>query len=375
MYKIYSNRIVLPEEVAKGYLVIDGDRIKDIVLDEIPEGEYVDLTNKYILPGIINLTTREYADEINSQDNKFFSEKKVFHLIDKAAAEYGITTNFNLFGIDCLLENQSIEDAIDQLKKIKARDLCTSLVDHKTHILFRLGDQLSNKNLRELIINDVVDFITCTGYFSKGTFNYQNQYLVQNIQNTYELTDGEANQILEKLITIREAIALDELSFRIKSAKSKHIPFASNRYTLVEKLYEKYKIKINIIAGVHTDETIHKMRDKDVYYHIDIVSVANSEDFLHLLEHFKKRDVYLAMSSSKPKDILSYIFELEGTIGLFDAVKLFTKYPAKVAELEDRGEIAVGKRADLIVVDIIDQLPMNVCTIKNGKTIVEYHYR
>lgn len=374
MYKIYSNRIVLPEEVVKGYLVIDEGRIKDIVLDNTPEGEYLDLTDKYILPGIVNLTTTEYADEINSQDNKFFSEKKVFHLIDKASAEAGVTTSFSLFSLEDLLESQTIEDATAELKGLKSA-APAAMVDHKTHILFRLGDRLSNKNLRELIINDAVDFITCTGYFSKGTFNYQNQYLVQNIQDIYDLTDEEANIVLEKLIAIREEIALDELSFRIKSAKSRHIPFASNRYTLVEKLYEKYKIKINIIAGVHTDETIHKMQDKDVYYHIDIVSVAKSKDFLHLLEHFKKEEVRLAMSSSRPKDILSYIFELEGTIGLIDAVNLFTKYPAKVAELEDRGEIAIGKVADLVVVDVTDEVPMNVRTIKNGKTIIEYHYR
>lgn len=374
MYKIYSNRIVLSDEIVKGYILVDEGKIKDIVRDQEPQEDGIDLTDKYILPGLVNLTSTEYSNEINAKENKYFSDKKVFHTMDKASAEAGVTTNFNLFSLEELLKDQTVEDAIEQLRKLKAIDHSTVLVDHKTHLLFRLGDKLSNKNLREMIINDVIDFITCTGYFSKGTFNYQNQYMVQNMQQRYELNDAEASIIFERLTAIREEIALDELSFRIKSAKSKHIPFASNRNILIEKLLEEYKVRIKIISGEHTEETLNKIKEKDMFYGIELVSLTKSQDIISLLEHFRNSKLKLVLSSSRPQDIISYIFELEGYTGLFNAVNLFTKNPAQAAELDDRGEIAVGKKADFVVVEIIDDLPINTMTIKNGKIIVEYKY-
>lgn len=374
MYKIYSNRIVLPDKVIRGFLTIDRGTIIQITEGQIPSDDYLDLSDKYVLPGLINLITTEYAEEISSKNNKFFSEKKIFHLMDKSMAESGVTTNYNLFNLEDLLDNQTVEDAIEQMKNIKQADQATTMIDHGIHVLFRLGDKLSNKNLREMIIGDAVDFITCTGYYPKGTFNYQNQYLAQNIQNKYELNDEETNLILEKLVSIREEIALDELSFRIKSAKSRHIPFASSRFALAEKLYDKYKIKVDIIVGEHTDETIDLMKDKNTSYGVDAVSMTKSDNYLHMLEHMKKGEIHLIMSSSRPKDIISYIFELEGTIGLIDAVNLFTKYPADVAELQDRGEIAIGKKADFVVIEMVDSIPMNHMTIKNGKTIIKYNY-
>lgn len=374
MYKIYSNRIVLSDEIVKGYILVDEGKIKDIVRDQEPQEDGINLTDKYILPGLVNLTSTEYSNEINAKENKYFSDKKVFHTMDKASAEAGVTTNFNLFSLEELLKDQTVEDAIEQLRKLKAIDYSTVLVDHKTHLLFRLGDKLSNKNLREMIINDVIDFITCTGYFSKGTFNYQNQYMVQNMQQRYELNDAEASIIFERLTAIREEIALDELSFRIKSAKSKHIPFASNRNILIEKLLEEYKVRIKIISGEHTEETLNKIKEKDMFYGIELVSLTKSQDIISLLEHFRNSKLKLVLSSSRPQDIISYIFELEGYTGLFNAVNLFTKNPAQAAELDDRGEIAVGKKADFVVVEIIDDLPINTMTIKNGKIIVEYKY-
>lgn len=374
MYQLYSNRIVLPDEVVHGTIVIEEGMISDILIDQMPQGEYLDCTDQYVLPGMINLTTTQYQEELGASDNKFFLEKKMLYLADRAAAESGITTSFNLFALEQLLEKQSIEDAVALLRRLKETVGHTALIDHRVHITFRLGDHLANRNLREIIVANAVDMITCRGYFSKSTFNYQNQYLVQSIQNQYDLTDEEAEIILEKLIRIREEIALDELSFRIKSAKSKQVPFASNRYNLIERLYDRYGIEVDFIVGAHTDETIHKMRDHNVFYGLDVVEMTRSSDFLHLLEHFKQGDIQFALFSSRPQDILSYIFELEGTIGLLDAVKLFTAYPARVANLSDRGSIAIGKRADLVVVDFIDEMPMIVRTIKNGKPIIEYGY-
>ena len=54
---------------------------------------------------------------------------------------------------------------------------------------------------------------------------------------------------------------------------------------------------------------------------------------------------------------------------LHEAVKTVTLNPARLVGLEDRGSIAVGKRADLIRVRMMDELPL-VTTAWRGGTRV-----
>ncbi|WP_299616515.1 alpha-D-ribose 1-methylphosphonate 5-triphosphate diphosphatase [uncultured Tateyamaria sp.] len=52
--------------------------------------------------------------------------------------------------------------------------------------------------------------------------------------------------------------------------------------------------------------------------------------------------------------------------GLVGAVRLASKNPAKALGLSDRGEVAMGKRADLVVVDANDRVVQTIC---HGETI------
>ena len=61
-------------------------------------------------------------------------------------------------------------------------------------------------------------------------------------------------------------------------------------------------------------------------------------------------------------------------ISLSDAVRLVTLNPAKAAGLIDRGEISVGKRADLIMIDTPAGLPQVSRVWLKGKTAYRGQY-
>jgi len=60
--------------------------------------------------------------------------------------------------------------------------------------------------------------------------------------------------------------------------------------------------------------------------------------------------LHVLSSDYVPASPLQAVFQLvaDGTLGLTDAVRLVSENPARAAGLDDRGEIAVGKRADLV---------------------------
>ncbi|MDO5095772.1 MAG: amidohydrolase family protein [Peptostreptococcaceae bacterium] len=374
MQILYSNKIVLSDDVINGYIVIDNDKIIDIQSEQNPEGEFIDLTGKYILPGFINVASDDYSNEAKSPYNKFFSEERIFSQTDRLLAESGVTTNFHTFRLEDLLKEQSVEDAIEYLNAIKNNSINSGLVNHKIHLVFRLGERLANRNLRQLIISGVIDFITCVGLHSRDVFNYHNQYLIQNMQRRFDLDDEQALEALKYLTSLREESALDELSYRIKSAKNLNLPFASNRYSLIKRLKDEYKIDIDIISGEHTPQTIALIKENDIHYIYDVEGFINTNDVSEFVDLISDKVVDIVSASTHSKDILDYIFEIEGILGLPEAVKLFSHYPAEALKLEDRGSISVGKKADFVVVEMNGELPTLSMTIANGKTAVQYNY-
>jgi alpha-D-ribose 1-methylphosphonate 5-triphosphate diphosphatase len=61
-------------------------------------------------------------------------------------------------------------------------------------------------------------------------------------------------------------------------------------------------------------------------------------------------------------------------LDLAAAVRLVTVNPAKAARLDDRGEIAIGKRADLIVVGLPAGLPQVTNVWSNGASVYRVRY-
>jgi alpha-D-ribose 1-methylphosphonate 5-triphosphate diphosphatase len=77
-----------------------------------------------------------------------------------------------------------------------------------------------------------------------------------------------------------------------------------------------------------------------------------------------------------PASLIVAIFKIPelSDLDLPAAIRLVTKNPAKAARLDDRGEIAVGKRADLIVIDTPAGLPQVSHVWSNGVSVYRTSY-
>jgi alpha-D-ribose 1-methylphosphonate 5-triphosphate diphosphatase len=77
-----------------------------------------------------------------------------------------------------------------------------------------------------------------------------------------------------------------------------------------------------------------------------------------------------------PAALIMAVFRLPELAGisLADAVRLVSTNPARAAGLTDRGEIAVGKRADLVAVAHINGLAQASSVFSAGKLVFEVHF-
>ena len=72
-----------------------------------------------------------------------------------------------------------------------------------------------------------------------------------------------------------------------------------------------------------------------------------------------------------PASLLQAVFALagEGRCSLADAVRLVTSAPAERLGLDDRGALAAGRRADLIVLDVVDGVPVVREVLVGGRRV------
>lgn len=71
-----------------------------------------------------------------------------------------------------------------------------------------------------------------------------------------------------------------------------------------------------------------------------------------------------------PFSLMQAVFALDDVITLPEAVAMVTRRPAQAAGLADRGEIAVGKRADLVQVASHDGVPVVRTVWRKGRRVL-----
>ncbi len=191
MLRIYSNKLVLKDSLDKGYIEIEGNRITNVVLGKKPEGDYLDMSGKFVLPGLINIHSLDFVKEISSKYIKFFSEEKAFYQVEKLLAESGVTTVFHTFTLDKFSEGRDLEEVIEKLTYVKNYRNRRFLIDHKVHLKFKLGDISINRKIKALFDAECVDFVTCTGYHSEVLEEYQEQYFSQYLRSARYSNHGQ----------------------------------------------------------------------------------------------------------------------------------------------------------------------------------------
>src|SRR5690606_14676232 len=127
---------------------------------------------------------------------------------------------------------------------------------------------------------------------------------------------------------------------------------------------------INIIEFPLDMETIGFARSTGKKVLADTLSLSKVRNSLLEIDMFEAvRQGYIDILSTdiRAYDLLMYTFVLSKEMGLAKAVQLVASNPAEALELDDRGEIKQGMRADIIAVQMLEDVPVVTMTMSNGK--------
>lgn len=351
--------LVLPNEVVNSGSV----RIEDGVIAEIRAepvaGAVIDGGGRLLMPGFVDLHGDMIEREIAPRPNAQMPIDFGIHELDKKLAAAGVTTAYaavsfateSVYGHVRSLETTSaIIEGINRLRD-------NLLIDHRVHARYEITNVGAAPALERLLNADEIDMVSLTDHTpGQGQYNNIAAY-VASISERRAISEEMAAEIVQKRIAMRNDPQIDVKLKEIVSLSLQHgLSLASHDDDSIEKVAEMFDLGVTISEFPVTLPAAEEARRRGLWTLMGAPNALRGQSMsgnLSALDAAKAGLLTVIAADYHPAAFVPGIFKLAEASagGLPAAVAMATGNAARSAGLTDRGEIAVGQRADLVVVE------------------------
>ena len=364
-----SKNVLINETFVEADVVIAGEFIKRI--DEYGVNEVaVDLGDKKIAPGIVDLHSDAIEKEIEPRHGATFPVELAVAELDKKLSMAGVTTMFHAIGFE---ENpkkkRSIELAKHQIEEIYNANKKHLGVDNFVHARFELSNAQAVEPIKEVIENGMVNLVSLMDHSpGQGQFKSLDSFKTY-YGNYYGLSDEEMEDMVHKKLNKDE----DKINDLINFSKKYNLTLLSHDDDCIEKLDGLLNLGVQISEFPLDLEVAKYAVSKGIATGMgapNIVRGGSQSGNIAAIELVKEGVCKYLCSDYHPTSMLQAVYRMkeDANLDIAKGFSMVTSTPARYANLDDRGAIAQGKRADIIVIDDT-HIPKVVLTLKDGESI------
>jgi alpha-D-ribose 1-methylphosphonate 5-triphosphate diphosphatase len=375
---IENAHVVTAEDVIHGYVVVEDGRIAEVGSGKAP-GRGLDIGGDYLLPGLVEIHTDNLETHYTPRPGVQWHLGGAIQAYDAQIASSGITTCFDSLRIG-RDESEAIPADGDRARRFAsalkaAGDKGLLRSEHLLHIRC------------EIPTLDVVE----------GLSNFLDEYRVHLI-SLMDHTPGQRQfRSLEKYfqyyggktgksdVEVREIVAQRQARGAARSAENrpkvvaiahKHgVALASHDDTTLEEVRNSIAEQVTIAEFPTTIEAAAASREAGMMTVMGAPNVVRGGSHSGNVAARALADegiLDILSSDYVPAALMVAAFaraDSKPVGGLPGAIRLVSKNPALSTGLTDRGEIAVGKRADLVRVTMDDGHPIVRKVWREGRRV------
>lgn len=358
--------VVGPTLLSEATIVVDDGVITDVVDGVRPSSTALDGRGLLVIPGLIDTHSDGLEKEANPRRTAFFPMDFALGSFEGRVRAAGITTlTHGVAYQDKPRLARSVDSARAMYDIIQARrEEATTRVDHQVLYRVEARDESAVRPLVEDILDGrtagsrrpLVSFEDHTP--GQGQFRDRAQY--EAAVNPEELKPGQtAADYVDELIAEAEHLAdLRDKNLALLSPLAK----AEKIVMLAHDPEDAEDIARRAEAGAHVAEFPVSLEAAQAAREHGMPVVMGAPNALRGSSHSgnaSARELVAAglcqviASDYMPSSMLASVYAMvdDGIVSLPDAIALVTSGPAAMLGLDDRGTIAEGKRADLLLVD------------------------
>ncbi len=340
-------------------------RIEQGVIAEIVEGPVAaaEVTGQGLLlmPGFVDMHGDMIEREVEPRPNVKMPMELGLRDLDRRLKVAGVTTGYAAVSFNpksAYGHLRSYEHSKEMLRALKAMRPQLK-VEHRVHARFEINYPNALAVVEELIADGTVDLVSLTDH-TPGQGQYRDlEHLKRRTAREQGLTEAEAEVAVQERITEKQRNAGDvaaTLAAIARVCAAHGIALASHDDDTVEKVALMQSLGATISEFPVTAEAAAEARRRGLATAMGAPNALRGQSYSGNLS---ARDAHAAglldilAADYHPSAILPAVLILGQSDpgGLSGATRLATLNPARALGLSDRGEIAVGRRADLVMAD------------------------
>ena len=371
-------RIVTADRVFIGCLKVEDGRIDEIG-EHDSRGAGIDFQGDYLLPGLIELHTDHLESHYFPRRAVTWHAGSAVLAYDAQIAAAGITTVFDSLrvGVDEFDVGEQLGDEAALLAEAirRAADADLLRADHLTHLRCEVAAPNVVDSLHAVLASHSAQLISLMDH-SPGQRQYRDleKYFIY-----YSGKSGRSRADLAEVAGERQRIggirALENRPRIVEIAKARGIVLASHDDTTAEEVALARCDGVTIAEFPTTLEAASASRAAGMATVMgapNVVRGGSHSGNASARELAEAGQLDILSSDYVPAALLMAAFRLADAPavgGLAGAMRLVSKAPAEATGLKDRGEIAVGRRADLLRVAMHDGEPVVRAVWREGRRV------
>ena len=364
---IGNARIVLADRVIeRGWVAFADGRIAEIGEGDAP-GASEDAGGDLVMPGLIEQHTDHLEMHYVPRPKVFWNPVASVVSYDGQLATSGITTVLDSLRV----WRQDGADEVDGRAGVLAAAIASAREDdllrsdHFLHLRCEVPMPSVVEEAKELVGRPDVRLMSLMDH-TPGQRQFRDEAKLRDYYRGKGagMTDAELDVLFERRFTFQKKYAANNLREIVALAHSHQIPLASHDDTTDENVTDAVRHRVSVAEFPTTIEAARGLHQAGIGILMgapNVVRGGSHSGNIAAVDLAREGLLDILSSDYIPSSLLMAALQLPTHVPGIDlaaAVRTVTKTPAEAIGLTDRGEVATGKRADLIRVHVARDVPV-----------------
>ncbi|WP_299481242.1 alpha-D-ribose 1-methylphosphonate 5-triphosphate diphosphatase [uncultured Roseibium sp.] len=349
-------KLVMANEVVLGHLAFSKGRIVSVDAGVAPHsGE--DLEEDYLVPGLVDIHTDHFEKHVFPRAHVRWDPLRAALAHDAQIIGSGITTVFDSLCVGATIKNperrEILSPMVDALETAQSAGMLRA--EHLVHLRCEITDAETARLTEENIGKEIVRMVSVMEHLPGRRQSKDIEGYIQRRMADSGETRAAVERDVQELLNHSDAISEEVRPAVVALAHTHALPLLSHDDTELHHIDEAVAENITISEFPCTLEAARKAKQHGM--HVvggapNVLRGGSQSGNVAVSDLMLEQLVDILASDYVPRSMLDSAFMIasEGSFqeDLAAAIRLVTKTPAEVAGLSDRGEIATGRRADLL---------------------------
>jgi alpha-D-ribose 1-methylphosphonate 5-triphosphate diphosphatase len=375
---IGNARVILADRVIeRGWVALADGRIAEIGEGDAPAGSD-DAGGDLIMPGLIELHTDHLEAHYVPRPKVFWDPISAVVSYDGQLATCGITTVLDSLRVwrEDGAEDVDGRAGILAAAITAAREANILRAEHFLHLRCEIPMPDVVEEAKELIDRPDVRLMSLMDH-TPGQRQFRDEVKLRDYYRGKAggMTDAELDVLFKRRFDYQQAYAAKNMREIVALAHQYEIPLASHDDTTDENVADAIRDRVSVAEFPTTMEAargLHRAGIDILMGAPNVVRGGSHSGNIAAVDLAREGLLDILSSDYVPSSLLMGALQLPKQIPAIDlaaAVRTVTKTPAEAVGLNDRGEIAVGKRADLIRVHVARDVPVVRSVWREGSRV------